>query len=339
MDVGVFNFIGLSIENMTNAFILDGAGNLIDAIKPLVISCVTIYLMTQAYLQIMGKTDDLAIDTFKTGVVVICITTLTLNIDNYTMYVVGGVKYLGDGLTSALLPRAISGNMFEALDGLLEKGIDQAVYCFERAGWSPSSWMWVFCAITIIIAIGGLTTVAATIIIGTKFILTMLLVIGPIFIIAACFPLTRKFIDSWLGKLFENILIQVFIVTIVFFALSMINKFIEVNDISRAEYSNPAGIVIQIAIICAILVYVIRQIPNLAGSLAGGFASAMMQLPNLPKLQPKDPKQDSPRSSWEKQQQNRIENGGAKTGSAPKNDLSRDLKDRIDQHNLKGKNN
>ena len=335
MEIAVFQFIGYSIENMTNSFIVDGAGNLIDAIKPLVISCVTIYLMTQAYVQIMGKTDDLAIDVFKTGVVVICITTLTLSVDNYTTYVVDGVKALGDGLTSAILPNNNNQSVFGALDNLLQKGIDQAVYCFERAGWSPSSWMWVFCAIAIIIAIGGLTAISATIIIGTKFILTMLLVIGPIFMIAACFPLTRKFIDSWLGKLFENILVQVFAITIIFLAIRIIDTFISNNDISTDEYSNPAGIVIQIAIICAILVYVIRQIPNLAGSLAGGFASAMMQLPNLPKLQPKDPKQDPPRDSWEKQQQNRIENGGAKTGSTPKNDLSRDLKDRIAQHNLK----
>lgn len=337
MDIAVFQFIGISIENMTNSFIVDGAGNLIDAIKPLVISCVTIYLMTQAYVQVMGKTDDLAIDVFKTCVIVISITTLTLNVDNYTTYVVEGVKALGDGLASAVLPDNNKVGVFGSLDSLLEKGIDQAVYCFEMAGWSPSTWMWAFCAGTIILAIGGLTAVAATIIIGTKFLLTMLLVIGPIFLIAACFPLTRKFIDSWLGKIFENLLVQVFIIALVFLAIKIIDTFIEANDVSTAEFSNPAGIVIQIAIICGILIYVIRQIPNLAGSLAGGFASAMMQLPKLPKPQPNDPKQDLPRDSWDKQQQNRIENGGAKTGSTPKNDLSRDLRDRIAEHNLKNR--
>ena len=291
MDVAVFQFIGGTIENLTKSFIVDGAGNLMDAIKPLVISCVTIYIMTQAYLQIMGKTDDLAIDVFKTCFIVMCITTLTLNIDYYTTYIVGGVTALGDGLANSILPSNNSGSIYGSLDALLKTGIDQVTFCFSQAGWKASSWMWVFCAIAIILAIGGLTLISAIIIIGTKFLLTILLVIGPVFIIAACFPLTRRFIDNWIGKIFENILVQVFVVAISFLAIKIIEGFLDQNDITVNELSNPAGIVIQIVIICAILVFVIRQIPNLAGSLAGGFASAMMQ---LPKLQPKPKQQQKP---------------------------------------------
>ncbi|PCS22108.1 hypothetical protein [Candidatus Enterovibrio escicola] len=48
----------------------------------------------------------------------------------------------------------------------------------------------------------------------------------------------------------------------------------------------------QIAVIFAISTYVIRQIPNLAGSLAGGFSSALLALPKVPKLQSKYPNQE-----------------------------------------------
>ena len=307
MDITIFQYISGSFENLLQAIAINGSQNIMDAIKPLVYTCVTIYIMMQCYLQIVGKTDDLAVDVFITCIIVLCVSNLVLNTGNYTTYIIGGVEALGEGLAGAI-PSTGSSNLYQTLDDMLQTGVEQMTYCFNKAGFDPSTWTWVICGVVVMLAIGGLTVVAALIVIGTKFLLTMLLLVGPIFIIMACFPPTRRFLDSWMGKVFENILVQLFAVAIIMMMITLMEAYISNNDL--ASEANPAAIIVQIAVISAILVYVLRQVPNLAGSLAGGFASAMLTLPKIRPTPDKRP-DDSPdripnRDTWKQQQQNQM---------------------------------
>ena len=307
MDIAIFQYISASFENLLQAIAINGSQNIMDAIKPLVYTCVTIYIMMQCYLQIVGKTDDLAVDVFITCIIVLCVSNLVLNTGNYTTYIIGGVEALGEGLAGAI-PSTGSSNLYQTLDDMLQTGVEQMTYCFNKAGFDPSTWTWVICGVVVMLAIGGLTVVAALIVIGTKFLLTMLLLVGPIFIIMACFPPTRRFLDSWMGKVFENILVQLFAVAIIMMMITLMEAYISNNDL--ASEANPAAIIVQIAVISAILVYVLRQVPNLAGSLAGGFASAMLTLPKIRPTPDKRP-DDSPdripnRDTWKQQQQNQM---------------------------------
>lgn len=121
--------------------------------------------------------------------------------------------------------------------------------------------------------------------------------------------------------------------------LELMNAFIQGNDLILGGEGNPAAITVQIAVLGVILFFVIEQIPNLAGALSGGFTSALMTLPKLPKGQGSDPNYIPvrDRQTWAQQQQNQISGGGAKTNTQPKHDLSKDLMDRIAAHNLKHK--
>lgn len=268
MDITIFQYISGSFENLLQAIAINGSQNIMDAIKPLVYTCVTIYIMMQCYLQIVGKTDDLAVDVFITCIIVLCVSNLVLNTGNYTTYIIGGVEALGEGLAGAI-PSTGSSNLYQTLDIMLQTGVEQMTYCFNKAGFDPSTWTWVICGVVVMLAIGGLTVVAALIVIGTKFLLTMLLLVGPIFIIMACFPPTRRFLDSWMGKIFENILVQLFAVAIIIMMITIMERYISGNNLTDGEDVNPSAIIVQIAVIAAIIIYVLRQIPNLAGSLAG----------------------------------------------------------------------
>ncbi|WP_337913658.1 type IV secretion system protein [Vibrio cholerae] len=341
MDISIFQYISSSFENLLHAFVINGSQGIMNSIKPMVYTCVSIYIMAQAYLQIMGKSDDLAVDVITTCLTVLCLSHLTLNVGNYTEYIIGGVEALGTGLAGAMSGNSDSTNLYQTLDNLLQVGIEQMSYCFSKVGIAPASWMWFFCGVVVIVAIGGVTSIAALIILGTKFLLAILLVVGPIFIIMACFPLTRRFLDNWVGKVFENILVQVFAVALINMMMQIMETYMSANNLSNSGDANPAAIIVQIAVIAVILVYVYRQIPNLAGSLAGGVASALLTLPKMSmRLDARSPEsldRIQNRQTWAQQQQNQISAGGAKPGTTPKHDLSQDLFDRIAAHNLKNK--
>lgn len=343
MDITAFSYIGKTIDNFTSDFIVSGIGGLIGAISPLIMMGVTLFLMFKGYLQIFGKTDDLARDTVILGIQVITITALVLNVDNYTFYIIDGVSSLSSGISSAISKNESGNDIYQTLDGLLMQAVDIAVYCFSKVGWTEG-YLWFFVGISILTAIGILAIISAIIIMGTKFLLTMLFVIGPLFIAFALFPITRKFFDSWVTKIVENVLVQIFGIIIITMAIEIISTFIDKNN-PAVEGINPVGVMAQIVVITGILAWVVKQIPNLSGSLAGGFASGSLTFKEAmaapaaaaaAKLLNGAPKgKDKPqRDSWADQQANQVTKGNAQT-SPQQTKGSQAINDKIAEHNRK----
>lgn len=346
MNANPFQYIGTTITNLTNYFLVDGLANIMSALMPLTITCVGLYITMLAYLSIMGKSDDLAFDVFKHCIVVICITGLALNVGNYTTYIIGGVEALADGLT-ATFSKNDAGNIYKTLDTLFITGMNQVVYCFKQIELLDSgTYSFIFTAIVIFISIVSLSFISAIIIIGSKFLLTILFLLGPVFFVFACFPLTRRYFDSWTSKIFENVLVQVFGIIIITLAISIINTFIKANNIESSS-GNALGSAAAILLVSGILLYLIRQIPNLAGSLAGGFASASMSIKDVVKPMQQSAKQISGaidrwqknapkdggisgRETWDQQQANKITPGNSNQSKDP---VSQVVRDQIEKHN------
>ena len=343
MDITAFSYIGGTIDNFTSDFIVSGVGGLIGAISPLIMMGVTLFLMFKGYLQIFGKTDDLARDTVILGIQVITITTLVLNVDNYTFYIIDGVSSLSSGISSAISKNESGNDIYQTLDGLLMQAVDIAVYCFSKVGWTEG-YLWFFVGISILTAIAILAIISAIIIMGTKFLLTMLFVIGPLFIAFALFPITRKFFDSWVTKIVENVLVQIFGIIIITMAIEIINSFIGKNN-PAVEGINPVGVMAQIVVITGILTWVVKQIPNLSGSLAGGFASGSLTFKEAMAAPaaaaaakflngaPKG-KETPQRDSWADQQANQVTKGNAQA-SPQQTKGSQAINDKIAEHNRK----
>lgn len=282
MDVSVFQYVGGAINEATKVFLAEGLQNFINTLSPFIILCVTVNIMLKGYASIFGKSNDALKDVVIHSIIVVCITGLSLNVSNYTMYIIGAIEGWANGLSAGITSsfHADGGNVeiFKTLDGLLSQGINQARLCFAKMSmWDSESWDWIFSAIAVLITLGSVTLVAGIIIIGTKFLLTLLFLMGPLFLTLACFPVTRKYFDSWFNKLMENCLVQVFGVSVIMLSTLIIEHFLKYNSLGEGD-ANPLAIAAQIMIIAGIMGFVIRQIPNLAGSLAGGFASGAMTL-------------------------------------------------------------
>lgn len=337
MDITAFSYIGGTIDNFTTQFIVAGIGGLIEAISPIIMMGVTLFLMFKGYLQIFGKTDDLARETVILGLQVMTITTLVLNVDNYTFFIIGGVNAWASGVSDAISNGNENSNIYQTLDGLLTQGVNHAVYCFQKVGWSEG-WLWGFVGIVVLTVIIIITLISAIIIIGTKFLLTMLFVVGPLFIAFAIFPITRKFFDSWVTKIVENVLVQIFGVVIIILVVDITSHFIGENNVTEKDV-NPIGVMTQIVVVTGILGWVIKQIPNISGGLAGGFASASLVFKDAA-VEPlakflNGGKNNNPvekNESWSDQQANQVRGGDAQK-SPQQTKGSQAINDKIAEHN------
>ena len=108
---------------------------------------------------------------------------------------------------------------------------------------------------------------------------------------------------------------------------------------------NPVGVMAQIVVITGILTWVVKQIPNLSGSLAGGFASGSLTFKEAmvapaaaaaAKFLNGAPKgKDKPqRDSWANQQANQVTKGNAQA-SPQQTKGSQAINDKIAEHNRK----
>lgn len=336
-NLGVFKFIGATIDNMINHLVLNSAQNLMNGIMPLVVVGVTIYIMAKAYSQITGRSNDLAIDVFYSCLGVVCITALTLNVGNYTTYIVGGVQALGDGLSSAISTGKQDQSIYAALDDLLQQGVILAGKYFSRLGWAPTTWIWAWNSLIVFVSMTGLTLISAIIIIGTKFVLSILLIVGPLFLTLACFPVTRKYAENWISKVFENILIQIFGVTIIYMALEVLKLFFEFNNTNVPENLQDVtafSVPTQVLVIGFILAYIIKQIPLLASTLASsGISAGLLSLPDrLPLRDTMPPKTEAEKYYIRQNSIARDESRKAAQNTNP-NQVSSDLLERIQRHN------
>ncbi|WP_188012742.1 type IV secretion system protein [Photobacterium damselae] len=336
-NLGVFKFIGVTLDNLINQLVLGSVQNLMNGIMPLVVVGVAIYIMVQAYAQITGRSNDLAIDVFYSCLGVVCITTLTLNVGNYTTYIVGGVQALGDGLSSAISTGKQDQSIYASLDNLLQQGLILSGQYFNKVDWPPTTWVWAWSALIVFVSMTALTLISAIIIIGTKFVLAILLIVGPLFLTLACFPVTRKYSENWISKVFENILIQIFGVTIIYLALDVLDSFLGFVDTGVPEdFQNVMAFSVptQVLVIGFILAYIIKQIPYLASTLASsGISAGLLSLPDKLPLRDTTP----PKTEAEKYyiRQNSIARDESRKAAQNTNHhhVSSDLLERIQRHN------
>ncbi|WP_108653108.1 type IV secretion system protein [Dongshaea marina] len=277
----VFQFLGESTEGLINHYIVSGTANLIHGIAPFFLIAVTIYIMVQGYLLMMGKTNDFASDFLIRCVMIIVISTMALNTDNYTYYIIDTTKAWGSELASLMFPSNNPGqsqSIYAVLDSLVKTMTDQVIFTFQQvSGWKASTWPWIFTAATLLLSFIPLTIASALIIIGVQFLMALLLTVGPLFLAFAMFPVTRRFFDSWINKVFEYSLQMVLGVTVISMAIHGFKVYLNYNDIQSAGV-NPGAIGIKVLIVGVVLIYVVKQVPQLAGSLAGGFGTAAMTL-------------------------------------------------------------
>ena len=287
MDPMVFQFIGQSVENATNAFVTPAAANLIGGLQILAITGVTLYIVLTGYAIVTGAVQAPVWTFLKQCVKIIFIAAFALTVDGYAQYVMGTLRGLESGLASLMNTTGgpAGTNIYQVLDASLGRGFKIVGKCLQeadQAGWDFGSAMAWFIA-GMVVGLGTLliSCLGAAVVIVAKFSLGIVFALGPIFILALMFPVTAKFFDSWLSQALNYILTIVIIGIIMTFATAAYDRFIAGADFSGSGESNPMFAALQIGGLTGVLVWIILQAGGIASGLAGGVSMAAMGIRHL----------------------------------------------------------
>jgi type IV secretion system protein VirB6 len=286
MDPMVFQFIGETVKNATDAFVTPAANNLMVAVQLIALTGVTLYITLTGYAIATGAVESPFWTFIKQCIKISIIAVFALTVDGYINGVMTAFDGLETGLSDAMATGgAPAGSIYEVLDKSLGKGIAIVEQCFQKAdeaGWNIGSALgWVIAGITVSVGTILVAMIGGAVIIVAKFAIAVMFALGPIFIMCLMFPITAKFFDSWFSQVMNYILSVVIMAIIMTFAMKAYDTFVAAADFSGSGNSNPMFAAMQIGAVTGVLIWIILQVGGMASGLAGGISMTAMGIRHL----------------------------------------------------------
>lgn len=239
------------------------------AISPVMISAIGIYAVLVVYQMIYTEKEHYVGEIIKNVLALAVVGAFTLSASYYMDYVVPFVMNAGDDLSSVLVGGAPAPAALDQFIDVLADGVQKT---FDQMTFNPFSddfgtSMQSLTAI-IIVLIGGIPFVVfgTAYLIVAKFMVGLLLTVGPIFICFSFFPSTRSMFTSWTGQCLNYVLMTVLFTLVETVLLAFIKDHMAPGGAFKVEWVG----VIQLAVVFFVSIFLLAQVPVLSSSLTGG---------------------------------------------------------------------
>jgi len=283
VDITIFQEMGQHLDTTLNPFIEQTVGETISTFSLFFIGFATIHLTMMGYAVGWGYV-ELPFATFmKTCAKYLFIGGLALNAGTYTEWIVGSIQSLETGFTAAFASTSSgsSTSVYETVDQALGKGWGVAGDLVETAnnrgfrqlGVAISEYIY---AAIIAIATGLIAIPAGGMIVVAKAALTIMLGIGPVFLMLLLWPATAKFFDSWLGQTMTYILRIALVAATLGLAFKGFEGIIDNIDLDGDQSTFLTCLVLLT--FTKVMFLLLAEVNNVAGQLAGGISSAAITL-------------------------------------------------------------
>lgn len=254
------------------AVLQTGTTNMIALISPLFAAGFGVYVLLVVFSYMRGEEDEYILDFLYRmmgwGLVIMC----GLNASLYTAHVVPFINGLGEDLAGTVGTQYSSA---AALDVMVNKFLDAFINLYNMADGIKQTLFAVLAIAGVSVFAGAFMVVAIGYIILAKLTTGILIAVGPLFIASALFPATRDLFKSWTGQILYAAL------------LLMLFSFAAQVEIAMVSALVPADLsfstLLKVNLICAVMVFVSFNLPNLASQLSGGVGITFRKLPKFPK--------------------------------------------------------
>lgn len=279
----IFEDIGEIFTHVADKYLDSYSSQLINAITPIAICGVGLYIACYGYMVLSGKIQEPFKEFIVKCVKIILISAFALNCQNYMTWVVSAVNGLQEGLASInLTTHGGQPSTFAMLDRILGQGFDLGSQCMADAGISSgiiSYVLWVIAGLVIDVSCMIMVLVGGTMIIIAKLMIQIMLAIGPLFIMCMMWSVTSRFFENWLSQTVTYILKITLMTIITTFMLKIYSEFL--NPESLILNASPLLVSAQIFIVAVILYHAAREVGGVASGLGGGISMTVLGMSQL----------------------------------------------------------
>ncbi|NWO07181.1 MAG: type IV secretion system protein [Alteromonadaceae bacterium] len=264
---GMFSVVDQALDQ----YIVNTATDLIAYITPMFTSMLIVWIAIWGYLMMFGKVSE----PLQEGVFRILrigfIMTLGLTVGTY-MGVVVDVLAHGPEKVAAVITGS-NGGAAAILDSLFSRVLAVADQAWDKAGVMSGDFGMYLVAILIMVFGGGVAIVVAFLLLASKVATTVLLAIGPLFIIGLLFNATQRFFESWLGMVINFGMLLLLGSAIGRMVIDVSEAFMNIVESSASSMASMTTSAYLIAFF-ALGILVLKQVPAIASALGGGVALA-----------------------------------------------------------------
>jgi type IV secretion system protein VirB6 len=286
-ELMLFQFIGETVNAALNTYVNVTAGNVVSTFEATAVALTTLYYIMNGYMMIAGRVETPFHTFLLSAGKFVLISALALNADIYLEWVVESIRDLELGFTSAFAGShgTAPDSVYAVVDDALSKGWGLSADLWERAGnrdWSEFN-MAVgdyINAILIALATGVIGVPAGAVIVAAKAMLSLILGIGPFFIMCLMWPVTKQFFDRWFSVVMMYIFKIALVAAVLSFAIKIFLAFVNPVDIDSPDQSTLFATLQLLGMTCAML-WLLYTVQGVAGQIAGGISSAAITFGQL----------------------------------------------------------
>lgn len=270
--MGIGTALETSVNVLLNNYVNAKSAAVSAAIAPVALTGVTVYVILMGFAIMRGEAHD-SLHTFLwRSFKIAFIAGLALSAGEFQSSIIGMVEGVQGGLTQALSGAPSL--------GVLIDNVEQPYIALQTALWNQAtptglqilpSVSLVFAAVLVAIAQFFLFIVAFGIYLLAKVALSLVLAVGPAFILCAMFPATQRFTESWVGQALNFALLNVLVAA----SIAMLTQFASdfaAHMIGTIDTANVLRDVASLLMATGAMAVVFLNLERLASALAGGVA-------------------------------------------------------------------
>ncbi|CAM4441046.1 MAG: Type IV secretion system protein VirB6 [Legionellaceae bacterium] len=263
----IYNDIMIYINSLCNNYISSYVVKIAEAISPTAYTLLSIYIILWGFICMRGLIQEPIMDGLIRIIKIVFIFSIAIKLGNYNVYVTDVFFKTPEELALVLTKLNTEKTTVNALDILIDKGFSIGKLFWEKGGiLNGDIGMYLIGFIIYLLTI-AVTAYTCFLIILAKIALSLIISLGPIFILTLLFQPTANFFNAWVQQLANYfLLILLVIITNIFF----LHLFIEAANVitNSAQWD----VIFPFLIIGAISLLILSQLPSLASSLSGGVA-------------------------------------------------------------------
>lgn len=271
-STNLFEEIFLLVDDTLDTYIIDTAEHVVKFITPIFTSLVIIWVAIWGYMILMGKANEPLQEGVFRILRITFIITLGLTVTNYTGFVTD-LLLKGPEQLASIVTGSPTGTSAATLDELFTKIFKVADTAFEKAGILRGDPGMYIIGLAVLLCGAALVLFVAFLILLSKIAITVLLAIGPLFIVLVLFKATQRFFESWLGQVCNFGILMILAAAMGVLMVSLAESYIKKMGADASSLANLADAA-MLCIVLGLCVLVIRQVQLIASALGGGVALA-----------------------------------------------------------------
>jgi type IV secretion system protein VirB6 len=278
----IFGFLSDGLDSALDKFVMTSVNQLMSYLSPVVEAGLAIYIVYYGYLVMSGKIETPFQDAMLKMVKIVFIATIATVPGNYYTYVYGFMQDFQNLLVHAL--NNFGGNVagsdtvVQVLDQQFSAGMLLVSQAAEHI--SIHSLSWIFVTAAIAVTITALFFVAAGLVFLCEIGIAIVAALGPLFVLCLLFPPLANYFDKWLSTFVTLIITTVIAMVSTVVCMRFFQGIVEPANFA-APIDNPMMTSLQIMIAGFVMMFLLKQVPHIANSLAGGVGLHGMELSTM----------------------------------------------------------